>query len=72
MELHVEAVVGNVVTVMACSDVMCRQVRVTVPSGEKIGVADEVLEALGKLHAKVGDAAFKHKTLEDILAALRE
>lgn len=72
MELHVESVVGNVVTVMACSDVLCRQVRITVPDGGKAGVQEEVIQALEKLHAKLGDGAFKYKTLDDLLEALRQ
>lgn len=69
MEFHASGVNDNVVEVMACTDELCRQLKVTVPLGTP-DAEKRVEQALTRLFALVGDKALQHKTLEGIEAAL--
>ncbi len=70
MEFHAEPVNNNVVTVMACSDDLCRQLKIAVPATSGANVAQQVEDVLKRLFAKLGDAALKYKSLDDMLVAL--
>ena len=76
MEFHVGCKNGNTVELMACTDTMCRQLKITLTdeeiaqNGGDDKVAAFVEQKMTEAYKAKGDEVLKYATLAEVLSAL--